>query len=128
MDPRRTPGGILFCHDIGGCADLDADPSPARVGSARTKSPVQSKSWLAPTHDGLGFHHHNRIAPTIAKRRQRNPEQPVATFEMWARTLAFEHGDLLSQGKDLQTKIVAGAEKAADVGEECGCRMGHAPK
>jgi hypothetical protein len=47
---------------------------------------------------------------------------------MWALTLAFEHGDLLSQGKDLQTKIVAGAEKAADVGEECGCRMGHAPK
>ena len=64
-----------------------------------------------PTDNGLRLDEDQYVAPTIPKMTERNPEQPVARFEMWPRTAALEHHELLSQSQDLQTEVVAGVKE-----------------
>ena len=117
MDSWRAPRGILFCHEVDGGANLAIDPSPA-PGSARAKTPVESKPAPVPTHDRLRLDDEDRALPSPPERRQSYPEQPVAARQMWAWTLPLEHRELLSQGKDLQAKVVPGVKEHADIGKE----------
>ena len=64
-------------------------------------------------------------APAIPDRRQRHPEQPVATFEMRPRMSAFEHSELLSQCKNRQAEIAAGTKKTEDVSQQGRGELGH---
>ena len=117
MDPGRAPGGILVCHEIDGGADLTADPSPAKVENARAKAAVEAKPGPVPTYDSLWLDDEEHTTPSRPKCRKSHPEQPVEARQMWAWTLSFEYRKLLPQGKDLQTKIVAGVKECAQVGE-----------
>ena len=116
MDSRRAPGGILLCHEVDCCADLFVDPSPT-PGNARAKTPVESKSNAVPSYDGFRLDDEERALPSLPERRKSYPEKPVAAHQMWARMLAFEHRKLLAEGKDLQTKIVAGNQERTHVRE-----------
>jgi hypothetical protein len=71
-----------------------------------------------PAHDSLRLDEDERAAPPIPERRQRHPEQAVATLEMRPRMSAFEHSELLSQCKNLQAEIATGTKKAEDVSQQ----------
>jgi hypothetical protein len=45
---------------------------------------------------------------------ERRPEQSVPGVQYWARPLAFEHGNLLSQGKDFNGRVASALAENAN--------------
>src|SRR3981189_2404746 len=45
---------------------------------------------------------------------ERRPEQSVQGVQHWARSLAFEHGKLLSKGKDFKGSVASALAEDAD--------------
>ena len=119
MDPRRAPGWILFRDACDGKVGIGIDLASAEFAGLTTKSPEDAKACTMPADDSLRLDDDQSVAPTGPKRGQRDPKETVPTREMWPRMSALECRDLLSQGEDLQAKIVARKEEGTKVSDEC---------
>jgi hypothetical protein len=49
---------------------------------------------------------------------EQNPKYSILGSQPRARIFSFEHAQLLAQGTDLETEVVAGTEEAAEAGEK----------
>jgi hypothetical protein len=66
----------------------------------------------------LGPHDDEDLGPPGPHTAQSRPEQPVKGAQLWARLFAFEYGNLLSKGEDLNGGAAPTAEKDSDSGKE----------
>jgi hypothetical protein len=71
-----------------------------------------------PADHSLGLHHDEDLGPPGPNTAQGRPEQPVRAVQLWARPLAFEHGDLLPEGEDLNYSVMPTAEEDAERAQE----------
>jgi len=115
VDSGSAPGGVLARHPPDDLEHVAIDSAPA---ATRAQAPVEPEAGAMPADDGLGLDHDQRIGPARPKAPQSQPEQAVEVVQAGPWMFALEHGDLLAQGKNLQTKIMACAKERAQVGEE----------
>ena len=71
-----------------------------------------------PADDGLSLDEDQRIFPAGPAAAQCDPEQAIQRPYGRPGALAFEHGELLSEGEDFQRRFRAREEENADSGEE----------
>jgi hypothetical protein len=67
---------------------------------------------------GLGFHDEENVLPPWPDVAKYGPEKPVQGVQLWARSFAFEHGDLLPEGQDLNCSVMPTAEEDAKRAQE----------
>ena len=67
-----------------------------------------------PADYGLGLDDDEDVAPARPEITECRPEESIPRVQHWARAFAFEHGDLLSQGKDFKSRIASALEEDAD--------------
>ena len=67
-----------------------------------------------PSDYSFGFDNQQDIGPAGPKAAQRGPKQPVTRVQGRTRSLAFENGDLLAKGEDLQGSIAPCAEENSE--------------
>jgi hypothetical protein len=53
------------------------------------------------------------------------PKESVQPVQGWARPFAFEHGDLLSEGQDFESRITPTAKENSERRKECEDRVDH---
>ena len=73
-----------------------------------------AETGAVPTDDSLGFHDDQNIFPAGPEVAQGGPEESVQPVQRWSRPLAFEHGNLLSQGQNFQGRIASALAEDAD--------------
>ena len=78
-----------------------------------------------PADNGFRLDDDERVDPSIPEGAQRHPEEPVAAFEAGPRTPPLEDGELLAQRENLQTEVVAGANEAEEIFQECEQYLSH---
>ena len=71
-----------------------------------------------PADHGLWLDHDQHLRPPGPKLAQRNPEQPVPSIQSRTGTLAFQDGDLLPRGQDLQDSFLPTPEKDSYDGQD----------
>ena len=71
-----------------------------------------------PSDDSFWLHDGKNICPSRPHPPQRAPEEPIEARQWRPWSLAFEYGDLLPQGKDLERGIHATAEEGAERADE----------
>src|SRR5215471_10602980 len=102
---------------IGQAPDQDAnffgDLRPASAGTG-APTPVEPEAGAVPADDRLGSDDHQDIAPPRPPAPERCPENAVPGVQLWARSLALEHGNLLSKGEDFHGSIGSTAKEDAD--------------
>jgi len=64
-----------------------------------------------PADDGLRLDNQEDLGPAGPEAAEGGPEEAVARIQGRPRSLAFEHGDLLAQGEDLQRGIASCTEE-----------------
>ena len=67
-----------------------------------------------PTDHGVRLDNDEDIAPARPEPTECRPEESIQGVQHWARTFAFQDGDLLSQGKDFKSRIAPAPEEDAD--------------
>ena len=67
-----------------------------------------------PADHGLGLDNDEDITPARPETVECRSEESIQGVQQWARAFAFEHGDLLSQGKDFKSRIASALEEDAD--------------
>jgi hypothetical protein len=104
VDLGRTSIGVLFGQA--------GDQVPNFLGNSRSAAtrsgapaPVEAEAGAVPCDDGFGFDDEEDIGPAGPEATEDAPKEPVASVEGRPRALAFEHGDLLAEGKDFQPCI-----------------------
>ena len=70
-----------------------------------------------PTDDGLGLDDDEDLGPTGPTLAKGRPEDAIQPVQLRPRTLAFEHGELLAQGQDLEGGITPGLKEHAERGK-----------
>jgi hypothetical protein len=71
-----------------------------------------------PADHSLGLHDDEDVGPPGPHAAQGRREQPVKGVQLWARPFAFEHGDLLPEGEDLNYSVNPTAEEDAERAQE----------
>ncbi len=89
--------------------------------------PIEPKPGAMPADHGLGLHDDKDVGPPGPHPAEGRPEQPVKAVQLWARPFAFEHGNLLSEGEDLNCSVMLAAEEDADSGQERSGEFEHEP-
>ena len=112
VDLRCAPTGIFFRQASDQGADLlgDLRPAAAQVGPP---TPVQPKTGAVPTDDSLRLHDDQDLGPAGPDAAESGPEEPVQGVQRWPRPLALEHGELLSEGEDLEGGLASTADEDA---------------
>ena len=80
-----------------------------------------------PADDGLGLHNDQDVPPTRPETAQSAPEEAIEGVQGRTRSLAFQYRDLLSKGKDFESRVAATAEEDTYSGEECEYEREHEP-
>jgi hypothetical protein len=117
MDLGGSPIRVLFRETPDQPADLIGDLRPA-LAMTRSPAPVQPKTGAMPADHGLRFHDGQKLCPPGPGTAECHPEQPVGGTQIGARTFPFEHGNLLSQGKDLKGGVAPIVEEDLKCGQE----------
>src|SRR5215831_11910142 len=117
MNLGGSPVGVLIRQPSNQAPDFigylgAAAPRP------RPPAPVQTETSAVPADDSLGLHDDQDIGPTEPEAAERGPEEPVQRVQRWPRPFAFEYGELLPKGENLQGRIPSIAEENADHGED----------
>jgi len=88
----------------------------SRSTAARSRSPApeEAKAGAVPSDDSFWLDNQEDIGPTGPKAAEGGPEEAVARIQGRPRSLAFEHGDLLSQSEDLQGCVASRTEENAE--------------
>ena len=107
-----SPAGILRLQPPNEQAMLCTD-RPARW--PRPPNPEQTEACTVPGDHCFWSDQNESIGPTRIPATQCDPEEPVETTEPRVRLLAFEHGELLAQGNDLQRQSVARQKECPQV-------------
>ena len=115
VDSGSAPRRILTRHAPDKLEEVGADLASA---ATRAQAPIEPKARAMPSNNGFGLDQDERFHPPRPATPQRDPEQAVEAAEAGSRMFALEHRDLLAQGQNLQTKIMARAEEREQVGEE----------
>ena len=101
MNLGCTPIGILF-----GQAGDQVPKFLGNSGSAATRSgapaPVEAEAGALQSDDGFVFDEEEDIGTAGPEAAENGPKESVARVEGRPRALAFEHGDLLAEGKDFE--------------------------
>jgi hypothetical protein len=71
-----------------------------------------------PADDGLRLHEDQDVPPTRPQAAQSASEEAVEAIQGRTRPLAFQCRNLLSKGKDFESRVAATAEENADGGED----------
>src|SRR3954454_15534225 len=93
---------------------LDRQFGPAGV-TARAETPIEPKAGAMPTDHGFRLDENQRGCPVRPDGAQGDPKEAIGAVEMGTRVLAFEDGELLAEGENLQRGVVAGTEERAEV-------------
>jgi hypothetical protein len=80
-----------------------------------------------PADDGAGPNDHEDFGPTRPATSQDRPKQSIQAADRRPWSFAFEHGELLSKGKNLQGRIASTAAEYVDHGEDAKDEFGHGP-
>ena len=80
-----------------------------------------------PGDNGVRFNDYKDLFPCRPKPAEQNPESPILDAELRARLLSLEHTQLLPEGYDLQTEVVAGTERGVLTGEQAGEKRNREP-
>ena len=70
-----------------------------------------------PADDGFGLDNGENFGPTGPATAEGNPKDPVQPFQLGPGTLAFEHGELLPEGQDLERDISPSLKERAERGD-----------
>ena len=70
-----------------------------------------------PTDDSFGLDDDEGFGPTGPTAAEGNPEDPIQTVQLGPGTLAFERGELLPQGQDLESGITPSLKEHAERGK-----------
>ena len=62
-----------------------------------------------------------------AKPTEQNPKYSILGSQLRSRNLSLHYAQLLTEGKDLETEVVAGTEKSAEAGEKADEQWNHGP-
>ena len=110
VDLGGSPVRVLFGQATDQTPDLlgDLRPAAARPGSP---TPVETKTGAVPADDGLGLDDDEDVGPAGPEAAEGGPEESVQGVQYWPRPLAFEHGDLLSEGEDFEGGIASTAKE-----------------
>ena len=101
---RRAPNQIAY---------LWRDPRSSRA-APRPPAPIPAETGAVPADDGLRLDDDQRIFPTGPAVAQCDPEQAIQRPYGRPGALAFEHGELLSEGEDFQRRFSAREKENAD--------------
>ena len=121
-----APGGILFGQTSDPIPPLLGDPRPP-AARTRPPAPVKAKAGAVPCADGFWFDNQKDIGPAGPKLAEGGPEEPVTDVQVWPRALAFENGELLTEGQDFQGGIGSCPEGGAECNEEGEEELDHDP-
>jgi len=124
--PRPAPPGAAVPL---GCADSPSAGSPAPGGRSAAGPPGRAAAAPAhdpgrsrrgdqppvPAHQGVGPDEEAGPARPRQDTADGGEQGPVGRFELWSGSLAAEHGELMTQDKDLK---VLGGIAAGELGEE----------
>ena len=90
-----------------------------RGGPIRPQGRLYRKAGGAmPADHGVGLHDDEDVGPPGPQTAQGRPEQPVKGVQLWARPFASEHGNLLSEGENLNCSVMPTAEENAERAQE----------
>ena len=78
-----------------------------------------------PGDNGFWFDNDQDVAPSMPKTAEQIPKYSILGSQPRARNFSFEHGQLLTEGKDLETEVAAGTEESAEAGEEANEKWNH---
>jgi hypothetical protein len=112
MNPGSSPGRILRCHQPNESLKLCRDFRPAGP-RARKEAPVPPEAGAMPAHDGLRLYDQQRARPSGPQAPEGEPKKPIPPGQLGSRVLAFENGDLMTQGNKLKSEIVPRGEECA---------------
>jgi len=74
----------------------------------------QSKASSMPGDNGFWFSDDQDVAPSRPKTAKEKPKDSILDSERRARMFSLEHAHLLTEGKDLEAKVVAGTAESAN--------------
>ena len=80
-----------------------------------------------PGDNGVRFNDYKDLFPCRPKPAEQNPESPILDAELMARLLSLEHTQLLTEGKDLEPEVVAGAEESSEADKQAHEKWNHGP-
>jgi len=112
VNSGSAPGGILARHAPDDIEHVGADLAPV---ATRAQAPVEPKAAAMPSNNGFGLDQDERFHPARPDPPQHDSEHAVNTVESGPWMLALEHGHLLAQGENLETKVVGCAKERAQV-------------
>jgi hypothetical protein len=102
VDPRSAPGWVFRNHLENQLTDLFRDRSSAeRLMDSGDEPPIQLEARPMPAHNRIGRHDDERSLPGRPEAAQPNPEDFVDDAQLGASVLAFENGQLLTEGEIL---------------------------
>ena len=105
-----APGGILPGQALDQIPQFLGDPRSAGAWT-RPPAPIQAKAGAMPADDGLRLDNQEDLGPAGPEAAEGGPEEAVARIQGRPWSLAFEHGDLMAQGEDLQRGIASCTEE-----------------
>jgi hypothetical protein len=113
MDPGGSPIRDLFCQSSDQRPSIFGDLRPSAAGPG-SPSPVEPKAGAVPANHGLGPHDNENVGPAGPETAESRTEDSVQRVQVWPGSLAFQNGDLLSEGKDFERRVASTAEEHAD--------------
>ena len=81
-----------------------------------------------PGRYGFRLHDHQRGFPVLPNQVQADPKQSISIVQFWPLSIAFEHGQLLTQGGILQGDLFLTAENEKNETNQHHNRVQHGVK
>ena len=78
-----------------------------------------------PANNGLRFDDEQVVDPCRPKAAEQDPEYPILGLQRGARAFPLEHGQLLTEGQDLQAQAVPGTEEGVEKRQEADEKANH---
>jgi len=88
-------------------------------------APIETEAGAVPADHGVGFHENQDVRPAGPTLAECRPEESVPGIQFWPRPIPFQHGDLLSEGKDFEGGIASTPEEDSDGSKEGEEDFGH---
>ena len=78
-----------------------------------------------PAGYGVGHDDDENVLPAGPVAAEGGPEKPVHRIQYWAWPLAFEDGDLLSEGEDFKSSVASTSKEDAEYRKHGEDELGH---